>query len=126
MRFLIDTQALLWWLKDSQRLGPRARSRIASGDPVVSPVVPWEIAIKTSLGKLVGDVGQICSAISEGNFSTLGFTNAHCVTLAALPFHHRDPFDRMLVSQAMVEGLPILTSDDKISLYGPKVLSAER
>lgn len=118
MRILVDTQALLWWLMDSERLGAKARRIFVSGEPVVSPVVLWEIAIKVSLGKLSADVAEVSRIIAEQGLERLGISDRHMISLQALPFHHRDPFDRLLIAQSDAEDLPLLTSDAKIALYG--------
>lgn len=125
MRVLVDTQALLWWLTDSERLGSKARRIFMADDPIISPVVLWEIAIKVRLGKLGADVGEVCAAITEEGFERLGFADRHMIGLADLPLHHRDPFDRMLIVQSMAEGVPLLTSDSKIALYGIEVLDSQ-
>lgn len=124
MRVLVDTQALLWWLVDSDQLGPKARRIFMSEEPIVSPVVLWEIAIKVRLGKLEADVSEVCSTISEEGFERLGFSDRHMIALAELDLHHRDPFDRMLVVQSMSEKVPLLTSDAKIGLYQTEVLDS--
>ena len=117
MRILVDTQALLWWLMDSERLGPKARRIFLSDEPVISAVVLWEIAIKVSLGKLSADVAEVSRIIAEQGLERLGISDRHMINLQALPFHHRDPFDRMLIAQSDAEDLPLLTSDAKIALY---------
>ena len=126
MRVLIDTHALLWWLTDSDRLGPKARRIFMSEEPVVSPVLLWEIAIKVSLGNLTADVSQICQVITEQGFERLGFSDRHMISLQSLPYHHRDPFDRMLVAQSIVEGMPLLSSDAKIALYEADMLDCSQ
>lgn len=126
MRVLIDTQALLWWLTDSDRLGPKARRIFMSEEPVVSPVVLWEIAIKVRLGKLEANVAEICSAVSEEGYERLGFSDRHMIGLADLDLLHRDPFDRMLIVQSKVEGVPLLTSDEKMNLYKVEILDSRR
>ncbi len=123
MRVLIDTQVLLWWLTDSENLGPKARRMFLSDNPVISPVLLWEIAIKASLGKLTADVGEICEVITAQGFERLGFSDRHMVALQALPFHHRDPFDRMLIVQSDTEQIPLLTSDEKIVAYPIQTLN---
>lgn len=123
MRVLIDTQVLLWWLIDSERLGPKARRVFFSDNPVISPVLLWEIAIKASLGKLTADVGEICEFITAQGFERLGFSDRHMAALQALPFHHRDPFDRMLIVQSDIEQMPLLTSDEKIVAYPIQTLN---
>ena len=124
MRVLIDTQALLWWLTDSENLGPNARRFFMSDEPVVSPVVIWEIAIKVGLGKLKADVEAVCTAVSSEGFERIGFSDRHMINLTHLPFHHRDPFDRMLVVQSQTEQIPLLTSDQKIRLYDAEILDS--
>lgn len=123
-RILLDTQALLWWLSDAEELGPKSRRLIASDRPVVSPVVPWEIAIKSGLGKLVADVSDISSAVAAEGFERIGLSDLNMIELAALPHHHRDPFDRLLIAQGRCEDIPILTSDRKFALYDVAVLDA--
>lgn len=117
MRVLVDTQALLWWLTDANQLGPKARRLFQSEEPVISPVLLWEIAIKVRLGKLEANVEEIVHAISSAGFSRIGFLDSHMIALAKLELHHRDPFDRMLIVQAMSENIPLLSSDGKISAY---------
>lgn len=117
MRVLIDTQALLWWLTDADQLGPKARRLFHSEEPVISPVLLWEIAIKVRLGKLEADVAEVAQAISAAGFSRIGFLDSHMIALATLELHHRDPFDRMLIVQAVAEDIPLLSSDTKVSAY---------
>ena len=93
-----------------------------SEEPVVSPVLLWEIAIKVSLGKLTADVSRICQVITEQGFERLGYFDRHMISLQSLPYHHRDPFDCMLVVQSIVEGMPLLSSDKKIALYEADML----
>lgn len=124
MRFLIDTQALLWWLVDSDALGPKARRVIMADTPVVSPVVLWEIAIKSGLGKLGADVGEVSTAIASDGFERVGLTDANMIEVSQLEHHHRDPFDRMLIAQARCDGVPILSSDQKFRLYEVDLLDA--
>ena len=95
-----------------------------SEEPIVSPVVLWEIAIKVRLGKLDADVAEVCAAISEEGFERLGFSDRHMIGLAKLDLHHRDPFDRMLIVQSQTENVPLLTSDDKMKMYKIKVLDS--
>ena len=124
MRILVDTQALLWWLMDSERLGPKARRIFTSDEPVVSPVVLWEIAIKASLGKLSADVSEVSRVVAEQGLERLGISDRHMINLQALPFHHRDPFDRMLIAQSEAEAMPLLTSDAKIARYGIAIIDS--
>ncbi|MDE0231727.1 MAG: type II toxin-antitoxin system VapC family toxin [bacterium] len=117
-RLLLDTHVVLWWLSDDQRLGQEARRLIANpGHYVaVSAVSVWEMAIKSSIGKLTvpDDVGE---AILASGFAPLAVTIEHAARVGELPLHHRDPFDRMLVAQAQVEGLELLTADAGLGDY---------
>ena len=122
MRVLVDTQALLWWLIDSERLGPKARRVFMSEEPIVSPVVLWEIAIKVRLGKLDANVPEVCAAVSEEGFERLGFSDRHMISLATLDLHHRDPFDRMIIAQAVIEKLTLVSEDSIMSQYKVKLL----
>lgn len=125
-RLLLDTHAFLWWLADSPRLGARARRAIAhAGEVWVSAATVWEISIKMSLGKLElpRDADIEAELVNQG-FRALPIDVPHAMAAGALPNHHRDPFDRMLVAQAQVEGLTIVTADDSIPVYGGRVLSA--
>ena len=124
MRILVDTQTLLWWLTDSERLGAKARRIFISDEPVISPVVLWEIAIKASLGNLSADVSEVNRIIAEQGLERLGISDRHMINLQTLPFHHRDPFDRMLIAQCEAEAMPLLTSDAKIARYGIAILDS--
>ena len=118
MNLLLDTHILLWWLSDPEKLTPEVRSLIRDGNNTVyvSSVVAWEIAIKKSLGKLKApdNLGEI---IREENFTPLNITVSHALNITSLENHHADPFDRMLVSQAQIESLTIVTRDANISKY---------
>ena len=124
MRVLLDTHVLLWWLLDDARLGPRVRSTIADGrnDIYVSAVTVAEIAIKRSLGKLPGPPGLLDSLVEEG-FEELPLLSSHSALLENLPFHHKDPFDRLLVVQALSEPLAFATYDARISAYDVDVIT---
>ena len=115
---LLDTHALLWWLSDDARLGARSRARIAEPNVrvLVSAASGWEISIKRALGKLEAP-GGIGDMLGELGFEPLGIDFAHAEAAGALPPPHRDPFDRMLVAQARVERLVLLTADDKVMAY---------
>lgn len=115
MRLLLDTSALIRWHAD--RLDPKAVRVVKRADlVVVSAVSAWEIAIKRALGKLEFDDAVEDVAASYG-FSTLPVTIRHGDLLRELPFHHPDPFDRLLIVQALEEGLTILTSDRAFEPY---------
>jgi PIN domain nuclease of toxin-antitoxin system len=120
---LADTHALLWWLSDDPRLSEPARDVIASGDVPVhfSAASVWEAEIKAAIGKLV--VGNdLLEALEADRFIELPVSARHAIEAARLPPLHRDPFDRMLVAQARLEGLAVITGDPKIAAYGATVL----
>ena len=116
-RYLLDTNTLIWAAENSARL-PTAHAGILAAQEglVVSIVSFWEIAIKQSLGKLTID-GDIDAEVKGSGIPLLGVELAHVETVRNLPLHHRDPFDRMLIAQAQVEGLTILTSDCHFAAY---------
>ncbi len=118
MRLLLDTHVFLWWWSDAAELGASARAAIAdpANEVFVSAVVAWEIVIKRALGKL-GFEGTVATAVAEEGFTTLPVSVAHVDEVARLPDHHRDPFDRLLVAQARVESLTLVTSDPFVRRY---------
>jgi PIN domain nuclease of toxin-antitoxin system len=122
VRLLLDTHVLLWWSTDSPRLQESAREAIRSaGRVVVSAASAWEAAIKAGSGKLTLSVSF--DAVAEVNgFEKLPITVAHAAAVTALPEHHRDPFDRMLVAQARAEGLTLVTHDRALEPYGVPIL----
>jgi PIN domain nuclease of toxin-antitoxin system len=121
-RLLVDTHAVLWWLSDDARLSPAAREAIAepANEPLVSAASIWEIAIKRSLGKLSAPDDLVAHVVNEG-FAWLAVKAEHAWEVRTLLPHHRDPFDRMLVAQALVEGVPVVTSDERFARYGVSV-----
>jgi PIN domain nuclease of toxin-antitoxin system len=121
-RLLVDTHALLWWLTDDPALSPTARAAIAdtANEPLVSSASVWEIAIKRSLGKLTAP-DDLPDQISAGGFGSLAISARHAWQVRELPWHHRDPFDRILVAQALIERLPIVTADPHFGQYGVEV-----
>ncbi|PDT07223.1 type II toxin-antitoxin system VapC family toxin [Rhizobium sp. M1] len=120
MRLLLDTHALLWWLNDDEKLGNHARRLI--GDPendvLVSAVSLWEITVKLRIGKLDADLEEIVAILPDQGFDRLDISDAHLIALAALPLHHRDPFDHLLMAQAVVEGAYLVSDDQNVALYG--------
>jgi PIN domain nuclease of toxin-antitoxin system len=125
VRALLDTHAFLWWIDGGDRLSARARRAIA--DPantcVLSLASVWEMAIKVSLRKLeVPDPIErfVADQLAANGFQALGIDLRHVSQVAALPFHHRDPFDRLLVAQALAERLAIVSTDPIFSRYGVK------
>ncbi len=124
MRVLLDTHALLWWLADDAQLDRRAVDAIAEADVVaVSAVSAWEISIKQALGKLSGPA-DLASELRGNGFTELPVTVDHALAAGALPPHHSDPFDRMLVAQAGLAGLTLITRDPRLSAYGIAILRA--
>jgi PIN domain nuclease of toxin-antitoxin system len=119
---LLDTHALLWWLQDAA-MDPGVVSQIS--DPatlvVVSAASVWEAALKASLGKLEAPEPLGVAATAEG-FEPLAITFAHAERAGGLPLHHRDPFDRLLVAQALAERIPIVTPDPGFGPCGVEVL----
>lgn len=125
MRVLLDTSVLIWWADDDSRLGPEAVELIEypGTDAFVSAVSGWEISIKQAIGKFraEGDPALWCE---QGLFLDLPLTMDHGLRAGSLPLHHRDPFDRMLVAQAMVEGLSLVTTDAALRAYDVPVIDA--
>jgi len=121
---LLDTHILLWWLKDDPLLPRRATALIEDrrNDVFVSPMSLWEIAIKSQLGKLKADVDEVHAAALQSGLQPLPFTLEHAAAVVRLPHHHRDPFDRALVAQALLEPLSLLTHDERLSIYGENVM----
>lgn len=122
MRLLLDTHAVLWALAGSDRIDP-VRDMILSPETQVHVSVAswWEIAIKATLGKLDADVTVLRKASEESGFFELPVLGPHIETLARLPMLHRDPFDRLLLSQAISEPMTFLTSDDRLPQYSSLV-----
>lgn len=119
----MDAHTLLWALADDPRLPAGARRVMESpgASTLVSVVTVWEIEIKRSAGRLVAPA-DLASAMASGAYLPLMVTVGHAVAAGRLPVLHRDPFDRMLVAQAMVDGLTIVTRDPRIAAYGVPVL----
>ena len=122
MRALIDTHAFLWWNTDDDRLSPVARELIRDGrnQIIVSVASIWEVAIKVARGRLdlPDEVGAYATdRLVRNRWSAMSIEVNHAVRAAALPLIHADPFDRVLVAQAQVEALPIVTADAAIGRY---------
>lgn len=121
-RLILDTHAFLWWRQDSRRLKRTVRRAIGAADVVIfSAVCAWEIAIKIGLGKLRVDL-PLEDLFNAQGFSKLPLRDAHALALASLPFHHRDPFDRMLIAQAQAEDLTVVTHDLRFEPYPVQIL----
>ena len=125
MKLLLDTHVFLWWLDDDPKLGPKARSAIEKPDNFVfvSAATAWEIAVKRANDKLEAP-GDIAGWIEQSAFSDLPIEVEHAVASAELPKYHNDPFDRLLVAQAQIEGMTLVASDDEIDKYDVPVLDA--
>jgi len=125
VRLLLDTHALLWWLNDDEKLGARTRGLI--GDPAndvfVSTVSLWEITVKLRIGKLDADITEVLGILPEQGFQRLDIADSHLVALAALPIHHRDPFDHLLMAQAVAEDAHFVSEDQNVPLYGVPFLT---
>ncbi len=121
-RFLLDTHVLLWWLFDDPKLSGLAHNVIQSPDNtiLVSSASGWEIATKYRLGKLShasAAAHNLPSLLRKSRMDVLPITMEHALAAGALPGPHRDPFDRMLIAQGQIEGLPIVTSDHVFNQY---------
>jgi PIN domain nuclease of toxin-antitoxin system len=121
VRLLPDTHVLLWTIAESRRLSAAARALIGEPDNELtfSSVSLWEVAIKTGRGRddFRIDVGSLRRGLFNNGYAELAVTGAHAAALATLPPIHKDPFDRMLVAQAIVEGFTLLTSDPTVAKY---------
>jgi PIN domain nuclease of toxin-antitoxin system len=123
MRLLLDTHIFLWAVQGSASLKPRVCRILEAAEQIyVSAVSIWEIAIKSRLGKIEGSAIDLVDAIEESGFLELPVRIAHAAAVAELPPHHTDPFDRLLVSQAMTEPLRLLTADTVLRKYGDLVM----
>lgn len=118
MRLLLDTHVFLWWNEGNLRLPKAQRDAILSpqNSVFVSAVIAWEIGIKRTIGKLMF-AGSVSSAIVGHRFEPLPISVRHAERAGELPHHHRDPFDRLLIAQAQLEDLTIVTVDEQILQY---------
>jgi len=127
MKALLDTHAFLWWITDDVRLSSRACAVIANGDNelFLSAASGWEIAIKARLGKLHlpdNPVPFVFEQLRINAIEPLAVQMAHALRVYSLPGHHRDPFDRILVAQAQLERMPIITADPQVAQYDVEIL----
>lgn len=120
--FLLDTHVALWLLDDNPRLGSATRRRLADG-AWFSAASAWELAIKASLGK-VAIPGEFAEAISASGMQELPVTSAHVPAVGDVSLPHRDPFDSLLVAQSRIEGLKLVTADEKILAACPDAVDA--
>ena len=118
MRLLLDTHAALWWLGDDARFGARAAAHMTAdaAEVLLSAAVVWEVAIKRSLGKLSAPDGFAATLVRAGA-RPLAVTLDHAAAVERLPWHHRDPFDRILVAQARLESATLVSGDAALAAY---------
>ena len=125
MRLLLDTHLLVWWFVD-RRISQRATELIR--DPAnqlyASAASVWEVAIKAALGKIEVKPEALLAGLRDGGFQELAVSSRHATQVGLLPMHHRDPFDRLLVSQSLCESMSLLTDDRLLAAYGPTVIVA--
>ncbi|PKP76848.1 MAG: PIN domain nuclease [Alphaproteobacteria bacterium HGW-Alphaproteobacteria-3] len=124
MRLLLDTHALIWWVLENPLLSPKASAAIAdtANDVLVSAASAWEISIKHKIGKLPPEAvvlaGDVAKAVASGGFVELPVTMIHGQMAGALDGHHKDPFDRMLIAQALCEELTLVSNETRFDTYG--------
>ena len=119
MRLLLDTHVLIWWLTGDRKLSKAVSTLLTSeeSDVAVSAAALWEIAIKRTLGRIDIDMEELLTAISSDGFAELPVRFVHASRLESLPRHHDDPFDRMQIAQAIVEGRRLVSRDEKVLAY---------
>jgi PIN domain nuclease of toxin-antitoxin system len=123
VKLLLDTHIFLWLNADDPKLTKQARKLIDDAQEVfVSSVVFWELAIKISRGDLTADLEELRSALYSNAFTILPITVEHACATAMLPWHHKDPFDRMLVAQAITEPLRLMTADHQLEPYSDLII----
>ena len=124
MRLLLDTHVLLWWMQDDKRLGKNVCEQIMdeSIEIFISAATIWEMSIKRAKGRLDYDTDELYAEMEKLNFQRLNVTYDHAEASGELPLHNNDPFDRLIVAQARVEGLDLVTYDKALKPYGVPVL----
>ena len=124
MHILLDTHVFVWWLMEEPRLKKSVLDRIGDANSVVyiSAISIWEILIKSNLGKIKMPTRGLEKQIRNNGFSALPISVSHALAAGALPMHHRDPFDRMLVAQARAEGLTLVSHDKFLEAYDVPIL----
>lgn len=125
MKFLADTHAFLWWLVEDPTLSAAAREALSSPEAsvYVSAATVWEMAIKRRLGKIQFD-GDLVAEIAASGFLELPIYAKHAQAAGDLPRHHDDPFDRILIAQAQIEGLTLISRDRQLEAYGAPLIRA--
>jgi PIN domain nuclease of toxin-antitoxin system len=128
MKLLLDTNALIWWMEDEPSLGSRARAHLADPANIVigTLVSIWEITLKWRSGKYPTPGAAYMQFLDEEGIDILPIDAAHVAALDTLDMHHKDPFDHLIIAQAMVEGATIVTSDRDMTLYGVPCMPAMR
>jgi PIN domain nuclease of toxin-antitoxin system len=121
LSILLDTHILLWALSQPSKLKSRARSLIDRNEVFVSSASIWEVSVKSSLGKLEADPRTVLEALDPAGLRMLPISGEHAAKVYELPTLHRDPFDRLLLAQALSESLTLLTDDDMLAQYGQYV-----
>jgi PIN domain nuclease of toxin-antitoxin system len=117
MALLLDTHVVLWWLEDDAKLASATKDRLdVDSEIFVSSATVWEVGIKQALGKLTGE-GSLAEQVRDSGFAVLPISADHAIAASVLPLHHRDPFDRILIGQALVEGLTVMTRDRVFDAY---------
>ena len=126
MNLLLDTHAFLWAIDNDPRLSQKARDAITDGHNIVfvSAATAWEMSIKKAIGKLKVPQGNYLEELRLHRFTALDITTEHALAVEGLPQHHKDPFDRLLVAQAQVEKLILVTRDPRIKAYAVQVIEA--
>ena len=123
MRILLDTHIFYWLIYDQHKLPSAARTILDEADAVfVSAVSLWEIAIKVRVGKLKADIPELISSLEAANLLELPVLARHTPLVSILPLHHADPFDRLLIAQAITEPLLLLTADPQLKQYSELVI----
>jgi PIN domain nuclease of toxin-antitoxin system len=118
VRVLLDTHLLLWALSQPSKLSPATRKQIVTAEVYVSAASIWEVSVKSALGKLSAKASDVLAGIEPAGFTLLPISGEHAAKVAELPMLHKDPFDRMLVAQASVEPMLLLTNDETLRGYG--------
>jgi PIN domain nuclease of toxin-antitoxin system len=126
VNLLLDSHAFVWWIDDDARLGPKARIAIESAEKVfVSVISIWELGVKRAAGRLTFDV-DLGNAAKQSGFEILDCQLAHAQLAPTLPLHHKDSFDRMLLAQATIERLKIMSQDRAFADYGIDLIGTEK
>lgn len=125
MRLLLDSHILIWLMDGDARLTAPMRDLIVRATEVFASTASiWEIAIKDRLGKLHFDIERLCSLLDEAGIKELQISRQHAMAVAHLPLLHRDPFDRLLIAQAISEPMQLLTADPQLQAYSKLVITA--